>query len=836
MDKGMYGKIKIAAAVLVALLILVAAFSEYVALTRGHQVHRVIYLTNPRISIHPINQDNLFYDNGSYVLPYALLGYNLKNVTQLYVNDTIFSRQIPRSIYILNASNDCYQCGFVSSTTDLIRSDIARYGVVQNASDVSILPISNLTDLPDNSILIVLNGVMPAEMFSRMNATSFPPVASSPNSTTLPNTTTSAAANATVARNYTNTTVIGYLLDKGTSIIYVGRNFSHMLLQGSIITDTPNMPSYLKTCYKCVNSLQTNLTNGFYFDSPTFTFFSRGISITPTSVRKTMYGDITYASISNGSVVAFSNYLTSWGSPKQAASDIAKAVSELFWLPRYSSGNVTVIPSNAFEISSRVGIVLNSPPLSYAANVPGNLNSGFGRITAYTNDSYDINTSYSIYDYSYYTTDAVFNGTISMPSIVVPGQQTPITSDIFTNSQTPVAIEPHLGIYSTNMTLITLIPMPYVYAKGNFTFIKNIPFGLGPGNYIAILDSFTNFTYSATAFHIGAINILPVVKDFKNGNFSFYISSSNSSVSGINYAITMNKLYKQTGTISNGTIVYDLPPGTPISSGTVPFSIEMLSHNYTVNVVNPIPPFFTPQNRQIIEVAVVALITLLITTLVKSPNTDEFYIDIPSFAEQKKVEISVKEDELISVFDKLNSHFHWKYMPLSKNEYRIGVSNNVHHDNIPVNITSNNVDFILNQMAEKGDVVVVDSLYAPAAWVQQSGHDIEYLAIFKKLRIYLVMNTYLFTDLDTSSQADIVATLQGERIYIVIYSKTSKFVNLPIYPNSRTFLAFLNYYSMASFLDNLYKSHTTEAEILRLYIEAGQVRLVDSDNPHEVLR
>ena len=69
MDKGMYGKIKIAAAVLVALLILVAAFSEYVALTRGHQVHRVIYLTNPRISIHPINQDNLFYDNGSYVLP-----------------------------------------------------------------------------------------------------------------------------------------------------------------------------------------------------------------------------------------------------------------------------------------------------------------------------------------------------------------------------------------------------------------------------------------------------------------------------------------------------------------------------------------------------------------------------------------------------------------------------------------------------------------------------------------------------------------------------------------------------------------------------------------------
>ena len=76
-------------------------------------------------------------------------------------------------------------------------------------------------------------------------------------------------------------------------------------------------------------------------------------------------------------------------------------------------------------------------------------------------------------------------------------------------------------------------------------------------------------------------------------------------------------------------------------------------------------------------------------------------------------------------------------------------------------------------------IVGADDLYAPKAWIEQSGHDIEYLVTFKKLRLYLVTHAYLFTDMDTSSVADIVATLHNERKYIIIHSKAMKFSNIP---------------------------------------------------------
>ena len=98
--------------------------------------------------------------------------------------------------------------------------------------------------------------------------------------------------------------------------------------------------------------------------------------------------------------------------------------------------------------------------------------------------------------------------------------------------------------------------------------------------------------------------------------------------------------------------------------------------------------------------------------------------------------------------------------------------------------------------------------------MDQSKHDVEYLAAFKKLRIYLVTHAYTFTDLDASESADIVATLRNERRYIVIYSKTDRFQKVPIYTGSKTYIVFLNSYKLDEFNDRIYDSSTMQAEEL----------------------
>ncbi|EQD38249.1 hypothetical protein B2A_11542, partial [mine drainage metagenome] len=86
-------------------------------------------------------------------------------------------------------------------------------------------------------------------------------------------------------------------------------------------------------------------------------------------------------------------------------------------------------------------------------------------------------------------------------------------------------------------------------------------------------------------------------------------------------------------------------------------------------------------------------------------------------------------------------------------------------------------------------------------------------------------------DIDTSTSADITATINGEHVYIVIYSPTSKFKNIPIYTGSRTYVAFLNSEALLSFKDELAKTFTPEAEQLRIYLSAGQIKLLDADDP-----
>jgi hypothetical protein len=784
---------KIAIIVIIIAVICIAAFAGFVsytlssALRNAKPVQTSNSMSMPGVNASLVSQNLLSYNNETFLLPYSLFSYTAYNSSSVGINVTLFKSKPPSRIYLLNttASVECFHCGSIADIENAFVSRLISYGVINNSSGVSQVYVPSVTSLPNDSIVLILSGLMPSQLL-----------------------------NASV----NNVTPLQRMLRKGMSIIYVGQDFSRVLLPGPIVTyqNLTGLP-FLHTM-----RLGYATTNGFFFNKSTFAF-----------ANGTVVGSITYTNVLNGSIVAFSNISSSWASSSDTGNDLAKAVQELFWLPKYSAGYTVTATANGQKSSGKLGLIesnISTNSVASSRTTVALLNSGYGRAVVSANSTIGKNT---IYQYIFFKPSVSINGTMALPKSVVPAQSTQVVMAVFTNSKVPVSITPYLSVFTLNMSRVISIGLPWTSASNGAQRIIYPSFNVGPGRYLLTLNSFNGSQYAAAFFNVSKINIALRSANFTSGAFTFSLSSQGQPLPDIGYNITINKLYRSSGTTSNGTISYSLPTGTPIIYGNVVFSIGMLSQQFVENVRNP-PPVITI-DKQYIELGIVAIVVFLMIVLVREPNRDEFYIDVPMLPEQAKTNITLQARDVLFAFDRLNMHYHWKYMPLSSSELRIAISNNLRYNNMSVNLTYSNVEAILNKLLAGGYVVSADDLYAPKTWLEQSNHDMEYLVTFKKLRLYLVTHSYLFTDIDTSSVADIVATLRNERKYIIIHSESMRFKSIPVYSDSKTYLAFINSERLEEFRNQLQNSMSKEADELKIYVSSGAVVLVDADNPSETL-
>ena len=748
--------------------------------------YTILHIGNPAVNATLLSQDLLTYGNSSSLLPYSLFSYSARNASSVAVNVTVFRSIPPSGVFVLNTSDECFGCGSTPEIIGSLAAGLMRYGIIKNQSGISVAQLSSVSYLPNDSVVIILSGLLPAALLTPGSG---------------------------------NLTPMQVMMNKGISVIYTGQDFSRALLPGSIVIPTSNIniPRFMLT-----TGVQSNSTKGFFFNRSTFAFAGGG-----------RLGGITYTNALNGSIIAFSNEPSAWPSYADVGIDIASAIQRLFWLPKYSTGYSSINTTSLQNVSGRIGVIrtgINITRDNTVYNAMSASNRGYARVVVSANSTVNSN---SAYQYLSFSPKSSLNGTISIVSSIVPNQQIPVVMTIFTHSASPLQIQPHLSVYTLGMDSVTTIPLPFFTASGNFTFVKYLNFYLAPGRYILELRSFTDSQYAATYLNVSPMAITLESSNFSSGTFIFSVESEGQRLSDISYNISLNKLYTSSGILNNGTLRYSLPSGTPVIYGALNFSIGMLSKRFNTTAYNA--PNVITVNKQYVELAIVSIVVILMVVLVRAPNRDEFYIDIPSLPEQKKTDIKLKEKEVLLAFDRLNTHYHWRYMPLSSAELKIAISSNIRYNNMPVNLTYSNVESIINQLVASGSVVGADELYAPKAWIKQSGHDIEYLVTFKKLRLYLVTHAYMFTDMDTSSVADIVATLHNERKYIIIDSKGMKFSNIPIYAGSKTCIAFMNSDRLEEFKNRLYKSMTRESETLKVYLSSGVISLVDADNPSEAM-
>ncbi len=732
-----------------------------------------------------ISDGMLTYNHSAYIAGYARLHYSEANAINASLSLAVYPSNPVEPIYLVNVGGYCFQCFIGSSLFEAMNSSMRQMGLVFNSTSLNYIDINELASIPNNSIVIIPSGLMPNILLPNVGYTEG-------------------------CQAYSDTTILT-LLSRGDTVIYVGRDFSRSVTcSGQVAQDTAGEISDLPA----TNTTATNFTKGeLYFSSPTFSFFGGS-----------MFGAAQAEGVLNGTLVVLSNYPSvGWNNNVGLlASDISKVVESRFWIAPLASG----VASPALEQSDNVTIFTMDNMMRYRTDASTTVNESYALLTMklYNNNGmqeYELPFRYTMKQ----------NGIISMAAVVGAGQQSEMNVSIF-NSSGGNIVNTYAKIYNQSLVVEDNATV-HIGQTGSTPLYKDASFGLPSEYYIASLTDQGGSAYSSALFFLENATITQGRWDFKNSTFSFFITSNNATVSGARYTIGINGAYNYTGTVQDGVMNYSLPHGTSTPSGNRSFDIFMFGSKYVVpyqyqtgTSIN-IPPLY-------IAFALAMIFIVVLNKVLVPPNIDEYYIDVPDIRPAKMEHAKEMPETILSVFDKVSMFYHWKNVPLSPDEIRTGIANNIKYGNTRMSITMRNTYAILNSLVLKKLVEMADDYYAPTKWIEESGHSIDYLVIYRKLRDFCIGNAMLITEMGAASKTDVIVTNKGFQNYIKIYSKDMTAKDMEIGQRARTFIVFLDEEARLSFLDDLYRTYGNNADILKMAIDYGNVRLVDSSKLNEL--
>jgi hypothetical protein len=740
-----------------------------------------------RISLHASLSQNsvLTYNDSADPLFYSLFSYATVNAVSMDVNFDVYTKSPFERIYLVNVSAYCISCFNEAGLEANINASLQKFNLLRNASSFSYIPLSGLALVPNNSIVIIPSGLLPVSML-----------------------------------NGTGTSILT-LLNRGDTVFYVGQNFSRSLGPNGLVFVTPQ--STLNQLG--LAGLQTGASSlvapsspaspllpppsNLSFRNPTFSFF-----------RGFVYQNVSYANSGNGTLIAFSNYPKySWSLAQNMASDIVKVMDTRLWLQKISTSSETI--DAASRPVGNLGL-LTTPPQQFnrTYTFSQEANNTYSLVTVVAS-----NPGGSISQELSFRNFFVARGSLGVPATVGETQDIPIVVQV---NNVGASTLMHINIYDRNLSYVGAVPVGFMTSA--YSVQKFHTFSAPSGFYILTLNDFTNKQYAATLMYLAPAEIEPSSLDFKNGTFVFTVSSLGMPVTNETYSVSINNAYNTSGVINDGVVYYTLPKGTIINYGNQFFEFKMFNSSYGLSssyqqILPYIPAIY-------IEFAIAVVVVVLLNLVLKPPNRDEYYIDVPEFPAVKRERVKLKPNDLLSVFDKVNYYYRWKYMPLTADEIKLGIGNNVRVNNMPVAVTLQNTNMLLSTLVEQGSLVSASGYYAPKAWVEASRHSAEYLTMFRRLRDYCVSHAMLFTDLDADPNADMLITKEGKHTEVYLYTDTSGSRTRPITlsRDTRTTLLFLNEEAVHDFVDELYASLNKEAEVMKLGIEYNYVKLLDADH------
>ena len=723
----------------------------------------------------------LGYNNTQSLIEYVLLNYRISNVSSGNASMSVYRNNPTEPIYLIDtkvgALDYCFQCFDSGLLRQYLQQALATKGLIQNASSFNYVSLANISQIPQNSIVVLQAGLIQTSLMAPNSSYGGPSIIN---------------GNATLLT----------LLNRGDTVVYIGRSFATSIGAGEdVFNTTPEdlgLFSNISLDTEPFVFLPSNYSSsGITFHSTTFQF-TKGVN----------YGYVSAVDSRNGTVIAFGNYPTAgWSSVGSMADDIAGIIDSRFWIPRLAYGTTNFTIRNSTGI---IPVLTTAQPINNSGGTgPGEVNSSYSLIKLNLANQ---RTNVSI-EIPFRITYAP-QGAVNMPTVFGETQSLPVTAASSVNARGGTSF--HIDVKNTTGSLYRSIPLGFI-GTSQFSIVHYYSFAIPSGYYVASLVDINGKVYGSSLFSVANLNITPVSLNFKNGTFSFSMRSNGAPVSNTTYTASINGAYSQTGAVQNGNLTYTLPGGASEGYGSKTFTFSMFGANYTyatsyASAGRGIPPLY-------IEFGVATVFIIILNLVLKAPTTDDYYIDVPNFPPVKKVKLKVDTGSITGIFDAVNFGYRWKYMPLTAEEVKNGVSTNIRYENVPVAVTLQNITGVLNRLAAQGTLVSSGGYYAPAAWIAQSKHDIEYLAIFRKLRDFCVSNAMLFTDLDAVPNVDMIITRRGTQAHIIIHSPGSQMKDIALNSPYKIYITFLTESERLDFLEKLYNSYGEHAELLKIGIE-----------------
>ena len=707
---------------------------------------------------------------------YVLYSFEAQDIPKFTIEGRRYPDPIPTDIYILD--HPCDGCVGKADFVSSLEKNLKMNGMIPANSTLTPIKINQPERLTKKGIIIVPTGRIPADMVdSRSDAN------------------------------------IKRLTNMGSVVIYIGNDFSLSISAGGVIREVPEGAlGEMGISYS--QSRGARATEPYHFEESQFSLVGGNVT--------TIAGAIYATKMGSGYFVVFPNTLDlgwSQSGPAAAGEDVAELIYQSAWqapianatkVRESSEPNFTMRDTLFLSPSSENGGYVRLYLTTYGPN-----RTESGEFTEFKREYMDVNVTNPV------------TGRMRHPPVGVNGSTLNFNIQFRENFSEPRDINVYLRAYKDgeqvqeqNLGTVTFVT---IYERD-----MRYEVNLSGGDHILRVTDFTGKTYAQSFLHIPEVTIGVTQSEWDPPSFKFVLLSDGIPIPRTRVKVDMDGKYETTVITDDGGTFSFTPKETP-SFGDHVFNFDATGKMMSLKLTRPRrTTFFDDPKNQVLIVAII--IVAILGVALQRTEPPIYFIDVPDFPPQRKERVPISKYALMNLIDAVNKDYRWKYMPLTAQEIKANVRKRITYQGKPILISDYNLEKLLGQLVEAGDVFHYSGLYGLKAWTNLSGKSPRYLAMFRFLRNFFINNAILFTDIGQRTDCDILINYRGENIYVHIYEGEQTIMRaLLAVRKGRNYIVFSSAEELAEFERNLAASATRLSVTLKMEMDNRRIILTHID-------
>ena len=646
---------------------------------------------------------------------YYRMSYFSNNTYNITVITDSYPSMVPNQVFMLISKRD--QASTYSQFLQALKIKLDSYGIQINEID-----LEEIDTLPGGALLLVPSGLIPKKMVEPGGAN------------------------------------ILELCKRGVDVLYIGNEFGYSIDEMGNkreISSTIEFPFSFEPA-NIGPSTELNLKSSLY-------------KVTGRNKASNMiYKMVSFVNINPGNIIFVPQVLDNgWGEKKysSAADDISKMIIEMKWRTPQATSTAMLDVKNGNRTNAMVISALFSEKEK----------SIIVRIIA-RNQINSTERTFILYPHSDVNGDLYYiNNVLKIVSGRITQEDTGFQVILNENGSEKTYLFMSLRNVSNQEVLRNSISPTKTELQGGQLFYQKL--NLPNGIYLASIVDADNKSYAKSVVWITDVEFQSVRADFSSSIFRFKAIADGNKFTVKNLTVTLDN-----GTYGNWKIsdldefdidVRDRLPGSSLASGNHTFEFMINDMKKTIVLEKKESTNISENPLYWIGMAVVGILVVLLAPMLAGLNNKiDYSLDIPDFPPLISIKIPMKKAAVSGVFEKVNEDYRWKNVPLRLEEIKKGFKKII-YQNKPVFISDYNLEYILENMEQTGEISHQLGYYGLVKWEKEISKSIRYLSMYRKIRDMCISQAAPFTKIGEAKECDVKLTGFGQTILVYIIDSPS---------------------------------------------------------------